>query len=56
MDNMETISDEDLKKIGMFEEGNAKDLFFIDNNLLHLRKKKDKLDIKAELEKEKLPF
>ena len=54
---METISDEDLKKIGMYEEGNAENLFSIDNDLLHLRRnKKDKLDIKAELEKEKLPF
>ena len=51
------MSDEDLKKIGMYEEGNAENLFSIDNDLLHLRKnKKDKLDIKAELDKDKLPY
>jgi hypothetical protein len=50
---MHTISDENLKIIGMYEEGNAEKLFSIDYDLLHLRNKtNDKLEIKAELEKE----
>ena len=57
LENMHTISDENLKIIGMYEEGNAEKLFSIDYDLLHLRNKtNDKLEIKAELEKEQLPY
>jgi hypothetical protein len=37
LDNMETITDEDLKKVGMFEADNSGSLFDIDESLLHLR-------------------
>ena len=40
----------------MFESKNAENLFSIDNSLLHLRKKSDKLNINAEFKPEKLPF
>ena len=53
-ENMETISDEDLKKIGMFEEGISP--YTIDNSLYHLRTKRDKMNITADMKQEKLPY
>ena len=40
----------------MFEPDGSAKLYTIDNDLLHLRKKKDKLNIKGDLKKEKIPF
>jgi penicillin amidase len=45
--NMHTISDEDMQKFGFHEEDNHKNLFSIDDSLLHVNRgpKKDKLEI-----------
>lgn len=50
MPGMETITDEELKRIGMYVHGGAEDLFKIDEKLFHIRDKKGSLNVTAELD------
>ena len=53
---METISDAELQRIGLYIPENADNLYKIDKNLIHLRDKKGFLNITAEMKHEEFPF
>jgi acyl-homoserine lactone acylase PvdQ len=50
MPGMETITDNELKRIGLYVHENEESLFKIDNSLFHTRTKKGSLNVTAELD------
>lgn len=56
MPGMETVSDAELEKIGLYVPNNADNLYTIDEKLIHLRKKVGYLNITAEMKDEEFPF
>lgn len=56
MPGMETISDAELEKIGLYVPNNADNLYNIDEKLIHLRKKVGYLNITAEMKDKEFSF
>lgn len=50
MPSMETITDEELKRIGLFVSDNGENLFSFDKNLFNLRQKRGSLNVTAEMD------
>jgi hypothetical protein len=50
MPSMETITDEELKRIGLFVPDNGEKLFSFDKNLFNLRQKRGSLNVTAEMD------
>jgi penicillin G amidase len=55
-EDIETITDEELKRVGMYVEDNADSLFNIDDRLLHLHEYRGSLNVTAETSKDHIPF